>query len=390
MKRMSFTKRIPVLVVEEDGDLRELIRYSLYPAGFEVFTAQDCPSGIETASEHKPRLILLDVKNKFEALSTLRYDSNTRNIPIILLVESRRIEDMERLFEAGADDYITKPFDNKTLGKSLKEKLKKCEKVKKKAQRQKAIPVLVVEEDDDLRESIRDNLCSAGFEVYTAADGPSGIEAVSKYKLRLILLDVENELEVLSTLKYDSNARGIPVIVLTDSSRIEDIERIHEAGADDYITKPLEDKHLGKIVKEKLKKCEDIQKKKQRLKRIPVLVIDDEAGLRKSVEYNLHLDGFEVHTAEDGPSGIKAALKLKPDVILLDVMMPGMDGLHVLSTLKRNPRTSHIPVIMLTAKNLIQDVSRAFALGADDYITKPFEGKKLGKTIKEKLEKRKK
>ena len=255
----------------------------------------------------------------------------------------------------------------------------------------KRIPVLVIEEDNGLRESIRYNLSLDGFEVYTAADGPTGIKAALSHKPRLILLGVMmpgmRGLKVLSTLKHDSRTSRIPVIMLTAKNSVEDVSRASEVEADDYIAKPIKYRKLGKIVKRKLKKCEDVMNKTRRWKKIPVLVIDDDVSWRKVLEYNLHLDGFEVYTAADGSSGIEAALKHKPSLILLDVMMPDMDGLEVLSTLKHNPRTSRIPVIMLTAKNAVGDIDQAFDIGADDYITKPFDGKKLGKTIKEKLEK---
>jgi two-component system phosphate regulon response regulator PhoB len=119
--------------------------------------------------------------------------------------------------------------------------------------------------------------------------------------------------------------------------------------------------------------------------RIPILVIDDEEPVRTVLEYNLRLDGFEVYTAEDGQSGLELARNKKPELILLDWMMPGMSGLEVLAELKYDKRTENIPVFMFTAKGMIADIERAFDVGADDYITKPFEPVELGKIIKGKL-----
>jgi len=121
--------------------------------------------------------------------------------------------------------------------------------------------------------------------------------------------------------------------------------------------------------------------------RISVLVIEDEEHVRKVLEYNLKLDGFEVYLAEDGPCGLEAARERRPDVILLDWLMPKIDGLEVLSELKHDEKTKHIPVFMLTAKGMMLDVGRALYEGADDYITKPFDPIQLGETIKQKLEK---
>jgi two-component system phosphate regulon response regulator PhoB len=121
--------------------------------------------------------------------------------------------------------------------------------------------------------------------------------------------------------------------------------------------------------------------------RISILVVEDEAHIRRVLEYNLKLDGFEVYLAEDGATGLKIANDKKPDVILLDWLMPVMNGLQVLAKLKANSDTKHIPVLMLTAKGMLSDVTQALEMGADDYITKPFNPIQLGKTIKEILEK---
>jgi two-component system phosphate regulon response regulator PhoB len=120
---------------------------------------------------------------------------------------------------------------------------------------------------------------------------------------------------------------------------------------------------------------------------ITILVVEDEAHIRRVLEYNLKLDGFEVYLAEDGATGLKLARENRPDVILLDWLMPVMNGLQVLAELKADGGTEHIPVFMLTAKGMLNDVTQAVEMGADDYITKPFNPIQLGKTLREKLEK---
>jgi DNA-binding response OmpR family regulator len=118
-----------------------------------------------------------------------------------------------------------------------------------------------------------------------------------------------------------------------------------------------------------------------------ILVIEDETHVRRVLEYNLKLDGFEMYLAEDGATGLKLAHEKNPDVILLDWLMPVMNGMQVLAELKADSSTENIPVFMLTAKGMISDVTQAIETGADAYITKPFNPIQLGKTIREKLEK---
>jgi len=120
---------------------------------------------------------------------------------------------------------------------------------------------------------------------------------------------------------------------------------------------------------------------------VPVVVVDDDELVRKALKRSLKLYGFEVFLAKNGPSGLELAQQKRPAIILLDWMMPEMDGLEVLSELKHNKRTEDIPVFMLTAKGMIGDLDQAFEIGADDYITKPLDLMQLGKIVKAKWEK---
>ena len=122
-------------------------------------------------------------------------------------------------------------------------------------------------------------------------------------------------------------------------------------------------------------------------KSISILVIEDEPHIRNILEHNLKLDGFEVYVAEDGSSGLKLAREKHLDLILLDWMMPGMDGMEVLAELKRDEKTEHIPVFMLTAKGTTHDLGQALFMGADDYIAKPFDPVEMGTIIMDKLKK---
>jgi len=108
-----------------------------------------------------------------------------------------------------------------------------------------------------------------------------------------------------------------------------------------------------------------------------VLVIDDEKDLLELVRYNLTKEGYDVIAAQKGEAGLEIAFQHKPDLILLDVMMPGMDGLEVCRRLRGDERTGRIPLIMLTARGAESDRVVGLELGADDYVTKPFSPREL-------------
>jgi DNA-binding response OmpR family regulator len=103
-----------------------------------------------------------------------------------------------------------------------------------------------------------------------------------------------------------------------------------------------------------------------------VLVIDDEGPIRLLCRVNLEAAGMEVSEAQDGPAGVEAARAERPDVILLDVMMPGMDGWEVFGELLKDERTAKIPIVFLTARAELRDQARGLELGGIDYVTKPF------------------
>ena len=108
-----------------------------------------------------------------------------------------------------------------------------------------------------------------------------------------------------------------------------------------------------------------------------ILVIEDDADMVELVEYNLAQAGYKVLSASSGEEGLKIARLKRPDLIVLDLMLPGMDGLEVCKLLKRDPNTERIPIAMLTAKGEEADVVAGLELGADDYVTKPFSPRVL-------------
>ncbi len=119
-----------------------------------------------------------------------------------------------------------------------------------------------------------------------------------------------------------------------------------------------------------------------------VLIVEDDADIAATVEYNLQQEGYEVRVVEDGRNAFPVAKSFQPDIVLLDVMLPGMDGFEICRKIKSDERTSGIPVVMLTVKAGEVDVVLGLELGADDYIAKPFSVRVLMARIKTVLKRR--
>jgi len=118
-----------------------------------------------------------------------------------------------------------------------------------------------------------------------------------------------------------------------------------------------------------------------------ILIIDDHNDIRENTAEILSLGGYKTFTAENGKRGIEVALKEKPDLIVCDIMMPELDGYGVLHLLRKNPETEEIPLIFLTAKAERSDLRKGMEMGADDYVTKPFEELELMNAIESRLHK---
>ena len=113
-----------------------------------------------------------------------------------------------------------------------------------------------------------------------------------------------------------------------------------------------------------------------------ILVVDDEPDVVEIVRFRLEKDGHTVITASDGQQGLATAMSANPDLVVLDVMMPGIDGFEVAFQMKNNPRTVNTPVVMLTAKADIGSIGKGWSMDVDNYVTKPFNVDELAQTVK--------
>ena len=129
-----------------------------------------------------------------------------------------------------------------------------------------------------------------------------------------------------------------------------------------------------------------LKKKKDKVR---ILIVDDEPNIVRTLKDRLEMNEYDVITGSNGKEGLDLAIKEQPDIILLDVIMPLMDGLEMLEALRRRPECSGMAVIMLTARSQTQDIARAKSCGIEDYIVKPFDLSELLEKIENVAEHRK-
>jgi len=227
--------------------------------------------------------------------------------------------------------------------------------------RMRDFKVLVVDDEKDSRDLMAHYLEDFGCRVFTATNGEQGLAAARDFRPDLITLDLMmpgmTGWEVLKHLKADKDLRHIPVVVV---SIVAGEGRGRLLGAVDLVTKPFEREDLLRVLWRNL-----VRKRGGR-----ILVVDDEETARTMLAEYLSTLGLEVITAADGQEGLEAIRQEAPDCVLLDMVMPVMDGMTFLQKLRANPLHTGLPVIVLTAKELSRQEQKELADVASGVVLK--------------------
>jgi CheY-like chemotaxis protein len=203
--------------------------------------------------------------------------------------------------------------------------------------------VLVIDDDPAARDLMKRFLTREGFQAIVADNGEEGLRLARERHPNVITLDVmmpkTDGWAVLQQLKADPRLRDIPVIMVTI---VDDKNLGYTLGAADYITKPVDREHLGRILNRY--RCPQPP--------CPVLLIEDDQVTRGMMRSMLEREGWEVVEAANGREGLEQLAKARPNAILLDLMMPEMDGFEFLMNVRQHPEWGEIPIVVITAKEL--------------------------------------
>ena len=438
-----------VLLVEDNEDNRDMLSRRLQRRGYEMVFGVNGAEGVSKTLSEKPDLVLMDmnlpVLDGWEATRQLKENPQTQHIPVIALTADAMTGDMEKALLAGCDDYDTKPVDLPRL-------LEKIEKLIEKSRSQKPkTPTLPQDSriQRALLSHLRHELCTpmnaiigysemlldelksgsdsgifndlqkihnCGNQLLTLANAildPARLE-VSQLDQNLDSFSSSLRLEMLTPL---STVIGYCEMLLEEATDelIPDLERIHTAAqrllsmVNDIIS--LAQQQLQAIDAEQLAigdlmlssptatnlmqsatttigSLSETHLWEQVVQGGTLLVVDDNETNCDLLSRQLQRQGYTVTTATSGQQALNLLVAQPYDLILLDIIMPGMSGFEVLQKLKNHQELRHIPVIMISALDEIDHVVRCIEMGAEDYLSKPFKPVLLRAKIAACLEKK--
>jgi len=266
--------------------------------------------------------------------------------------------------------------------------------------------VLIIDDRHSLVWFIQRVLQQAGYDVSSAYDGTDGLRKARQEKPDLIILDTimprMNGFEVYHKLQTDKDTKGIPVLFLTNEEGLDKkklevpqqrrlrrnsrtqrrLDNTREA-ATDFLTKPFTAEQIITKARTLLHSSQSgAEHAATNISKPLILIVDDARSLVLLAERTLQKEGFDVITAYDGLDGLQKVRDEKPDLIILDIVMPGLDGIRALQFIRKHSGT---PILMLTSESEISIVKKAIDLGADGYIVKPVSTTALVTRVREKL-----
>jgi len=245
---------------------------------------------------------------------------------------------------------------------------------------QEGIQVLIIAADADSAYLMKGILLERGLKVTLSYNAQEGFEQIRQKRPQLIIMDLDLDsssgMQLVDILGHEQETAGIPIIAF---SRNEP-EQILPFSSVTYIRKPVEINPFLQALSSAMLKIRGGDKRKK------ILLVDDDDNLRMIAREALQYQDYIVIEASDGNQALELLRGHKPDLVLLDVLLPGIDGLAIAQIIKSNISTSHIPVIFLTAKGQTEDKVKALKAGGDDYLVKPVDSTELAARIEAILE----
>ena len=385
-----------LLIVEDDPNFAEIVKDYAIERGFKPFHAADGNSGLSMAKELKPDAVVLDIMlpgmDGWAILKKLKADPETYGIPVHLMSAKEETNSKARL--EGALGFLKKPVDKDDLDSAFDILIASSGKVKIKR-------VLIVEDQQIQSDILTNQLVSKNVEVKQAFDGEETMSILSEdHDFDCIILDLKlpdiSGLDLLEKIKADDRLINIPVVINTamelDQGSMSRVMKYTHAMV--LKSNKSNDRLLDEInlfmnkIKTSERNASDATVKKTpvtntttiegALKGKSVLLVDDD--MRNIFALSTALQEYELNI-EIANNGLEALKKLEEspdtDIVLMDIMMPEMDGYEAMREIRKQNRFNKLPIIALTAKAMKNDREKTIECGANDYISKPVDIDKL-------------
>ena len=403
-----------LLVVEDDPEIAYLLSVVLGVDGREVVLA---PSGEEAMRElQRGRvdlmildLILPDVDGR-SLLSQVRDDPATASLPVVVLTARVGPDSRQDCYRLGADAFVEKPFDPDELAADIQARLDRAAEAERAAHRDALTSLLNRAGLQALCDELDGEYTLAVLEIVGFAErserwGWDQTERVTRSVAQALAADMPEGVELARVggddFAYfaagaDAEAMGRIAVGALEAVRSPDLEGLAAGEAPLSATVAVVAGERGARLVETLdaarrrifraREAEGdrvlVEEPRDPDRKSRVLVAEDDEISATILLHRLEKEGLDVARFKDGQDAYEAALAEIPDLIILDVKMPGMDGFEVLGRLRKDARFSRIPIVMLTSLGQEADVVRGFGLGADDYVLKPFSPTELSARVR--------
>jgi len=370
-----------VLIVDDSLTVRMDLEEAFSEADFTPVLCADLASARQALAQEAIALAVLDVLlpdgDGIELLGEMRVNPTTTNTPVLLLSSEDAVRDRVRGLVGGADGYLGKPYDRRTVIDRARELVRKRA---AQTETESRALVLLIEDSVTFREELREVLESSGYAVCIAEDGEEGLRLATQLRPDGVVVDGQlpgiDGVTVAQRLHDNPALRHIPCLLLTASLEKKDEVRALDAGADGYVRKEegtavilsrLMSLMRSAVVPSALERQISLAGPKR------ILAVDDSPTFLEALSQELEREGYEITRAHSGEEALRLVAGQPVDCVLLDLVMPGLSGEDTCRRLKTIPGWRDVPVMILTAHKDQESLLSCLEAGADDYIPKAID-----------------
>jgi two-component system, cell cycle response regulator len=412
-------KTSTVMVVEDNPLNMKLVRSLLKLKGYQVIEAENAETAIQLAAAHQPDLILMDIQlpgmDGLTATRIIKSQEESKDIPVVALTSYAMPGDEQKAREACCAGYITKPIDTRKFIADIKGFMNNQESGTEPEPRKEPSgkPRILIVDDEPLNiKLLKGKLPEGKYETLSCTGGKEAVRIATREEPDLILLDIMmpdmDGFTVSRLLKENPSTREIPIILVTALDGLENKLKGLETGADEFLTKPVNTIELLsrinsllrlKQYRERLTLRHQSQrsfsvtngradKSEESSNPARILIVEDDEKDCQIFKNFFKGRGYVLERAKSGEEALDLVLWKDFDLIILDVLLPGLDGFEICSRMKNAAQTRDIQIILATCLPDLTNKIKGIELGADDYLIKPVNARELQARTKVLLDKK--